>query len=330
MKNTSTFIGALLITALPALPPAQAADYSNSLGMEFTNIPAGSFYMGSCMYSAADKERDRQLQKKGLPAQGPTCPAKVEVDKDAAEEEAPQHEIRIRKSFQMGVYEVTLGQFNKFLETLEEQERDKIETKDFKEGNAHDEVSAVTQVSWEDVQKFIRWLNHKEGTTAYRLPTEAEWEYAARAGTDSIYFWGDEMEPALDYAWFNNDLADLDKWFKEGDLGKKDNFAHPVGLKKANPWGLHDITGNVWEWVQDWYSATYYHISPDVNPTGPQKGKVRCFRGGSWYGSIKNLRSAFRGLNDPTYRSDSLGFRLVREQKEGENKSRHDMEQSAR
>jgi formylglycine-generating enzyme required for sulfatase activity len=315
MKNMFILTGSLLFSMLLLVPAAQADDYKNSINMKFKNILAGNFFMGSCIYSKADKEADQALKKQGLPPKGPTCPAKVELDKDAHEEEAPQHEVRISRGFQMGEHEVTLCQFKKYLNSLEDDERDKIETEKFKEANAHGKNAAVTYVSWEDTQKFISWLNRKEGGTLYRLPTEAEWEYAARAGSTSIYFWGDEPDLAPEYAWFNMDSADLRKWFTKGDYKKKENFSHPVKHKKANAWGLYDITGNVWEWVNDWYQAEYYHISPPVDPQGPNTGRVRCFRGGSWYGSVNNLRSAFRGLNAPYYRSDSLGFRLVRQKK---------------
>ena len=250
MKKVVVFISSLLIAALPLISAAQAADYRNSVGMEFNNIPAGSFYMGSC------RQTDSRSTDEPLP-----CPAQVKPDKDAAREETPQHEVSISKSFQMGVHEVTLGQFKQYLDSLPVQERNIIDTEEFREANDNGDEAAVTYVSWEDAQKFIRWLNQKESVTAYRLPTEAEWEYAARAGTTSVYFWGDEVEPAIDYAWFNTELADLNKWFEVGKLGRKDDFAHPVGLKKANPWGLYDIIGNVWEWVNDWYSTGYYSIS---------------------------------------------------------------------
>ncbi|MCI5122492.1 MAG: formylglycine-generating enzyme family protein, partial [Candidatus Electrothrix sp. AUS4] len=289
------------------------ADYTNSIGMQFNNIAPGTFFMGSCMYSRADKERDVLLEEQGLPLKGPTCPARTSEDKNALEEEAPQHEVQISKEFQMGSYEVTLGQFRLFLASLSEAEREKIETDEFKEANVYSDDTPVTAVSWEDAQAFIAWLNQKEGGQKYRLPTEAEWEYAARAGSKTMYFWGDNLEEAPEYAWFNMEHADLHRWFSERKLGGKEDFPHPVGQKKPNSWGLYDMAGNVWEWVNDRYSATYYQDSPKVDPAGPESGTARCFRGGSWYGSEKNLRSALRGLNVPTYRSDSLGFRLVRE-----------------
>ncbi|MCI5209783.1 MAG: formylglycine-generating enzyme family protein, partial [Candidatus Electrothrix sp. ATG2] len=263
--------------------------------------------------SRADRERDKQLEEQGLTAQGPTCPAQGTVDENALEEEAPQHEVYISKGFQLGVYEVTLGQFKLFLASLNDNERAKIETKSFKNANTHGDNAAVAAVSWEDTQAFLNWLNQKEGGQKYRLPTEAEWEYAARAGSKTIYFWGDTLEKAPEYAWFNTGHADLRIWFPENRFNKKEDFPHPVGLKKPNTWGLYDMAGNVWEWVNDRYSTTYYQNSPKTDPTGPKKGITRCFRGGSWYGSATNLRSAFRGLNVPTHRSNSIGFRVLRE-----------------
>ncbi len=318
MKTRSPLTRALFLSALLLAPTAQAANYTNSIGMEFKNIPAGTFFMGSCMYSETDKKRDDQLEKRRDIPQQSTCTAQVSVDKDALEEETPLHEVRISKGFQIGVYEVTLGQFKQFLASLEKTEINKIETNRFNQANNHGDEAAVAAVSWEDAQRFIDWLNKKEGNNKYRLPTEAEWEYAARAGSKTIYSWGDSLEKAPEYAWFNMESADLLMWFPEGEFDEKENFSHPVGLKKPNAWGLYDMAGNVWEWVNDGYSATYYLNSPKVDPTGPEgaeEEKLRCFRGGSWYGSVTNLRSAFRGLNAPTYRSDSLGFRLVRQQR---------------
>lgn len=313
MKTSYILPGVLLLSALFLVPTTQAAEYTNSIGMEFQNIAPGTFFMGSCLYSRADKKRDNELKQQGLAAQGPTCPAHVPEDKNAFEEEAPQHKVRISKGFQIGTYEVTLGQFQRFLASLNEQERNTIETTEFQHANTHGETAAVAAVSWNDAQAFINWLNRKEGGEKYRLPTEAEWEYAARAGSKTIYSWGDKPEDAPEYAWFNMQHADLRIWFPVGEFQKKEDFSHPVGLKKPNAWGLYDMAGNVWEWVNDWYGAAYYRNSPGVDPTGPNNGRVRCFRGGSWYGSVTNLRSAFRGLNTPNYRSASLGFRVVRE-----------------
>ncbi|MDR1396143.1 MAG: formylglycine-generating enzyme family protein, partial [Desulfarculales bacterium] len=126
--------------------------------------------------------------------------------------------------------------------------------------------------SWEDVQVFIQRLNQKEGHSRYRLPTEAEWEYACRAGTTSTYSFGDK--------WFDN----YDRYVWTAD--NAENTTHPVGQKQPNAWGLYDMHGNVWEWVQDWYDGvTYYSRSPDSDPGGPASGTARVVRGGSWQSS---------------------------------------------
>jgi formylglycine-generating enzyme required for sulfatase activity len=132
-------------------------------------------------------------------------------------------------------------------------------------------------------------------TNGYRLATEAEWEYACRAGTDSRWFCGDDPQALADYAWF-------DKGWDEGP--------YPVAQKMPNPWGIHDMAGNVWEWCWDWYGP--YAKELQSNPTGPQEGESRSLRGGSFFDSAVFLRSAFRDRNRPVLRFRSSGFRCVR------------------
>jgi formylglycine-generating enzyme required for sulfatase activity len=154
------------------------------------------------------------------------------------------------------------------------------------------------RVNGNDVQGFIQRLNAKDGGNYFRLPTEAEWEYAARAGSDDDYSFGDNPSSLAQYAWF-------------GNLGYKGS-SHEVAQKDPNDWGLYDMHGNVWEWVQDWYSPSYYSDSPINNPLGPETGKYRVYRGGSWVGKATNLRSAVRFSALPVTRTHDLGFRLVR------------------
>ncbi|HPC91616.1 MAG TPA: bifunctional serine/threonine-protein kinase/formylglycine-generating enzyme family protein [Myxococcota bacterium] len=148
----------------------------------------------------------------------------------------------------------------------------------------------VERVSWNDVQDFIGKLNQMLGTNNLRLPTEAEWEYACRAGTTA--------------AWY----GELDKiaWYGDNSGGK----THPVGTKAPNAWGLYDMLGNVWEWCQDWYGA--YPSGSVTDPTGPSTGSYRVFRGGSWSSRAWVVRAAYRHYDDPGYRSDALGLRLAR------------------
>src|SRR5262249_24705918 len=154
-------------------------------------------------------------------------------------------------------------------------------------------------VSWQDTQAFCDWLGKKEGQK-YRLPTEAEWEYACRAGSTTKFFFGDNDKDLDAYAW-------------HGDIAK--GKAHPVGELKPNPWGLYDIYGNVWEWCQDRFDGKKGHLpGPAVDPTGPETGDYRMVRGGAWtsHGRSRYIYSAFRYTYTPTppdLRFNGFGFR---------------------
>jgi formylglycine-generating enzyme required for sulfatase activity len=227
--------------------------YTNSIGMKFVLIPAGTFMMG------ADKEFE-----------------------EAEDYEQPRHQVTISKPFYLGVYEVTQQQWKDVMGN--------------NPSNFKGRDNPVETVSWEDVQDFIRRLNQKEGHSRYRLPTEAEWEYAARAGSTSTYFFGDDESQLGDYAWY------------PGNSGRT---THPVGQKRANDWGLYDILGNVWEWVGDWWGETYYASSPSADPTGPISGAYRVDRGCGWNLVARLCRSASRFGLAPAARSGYCGFRLV-------------------
>jgi formylglycine-generating enzyme required for sulfatase activity len=153
----------------------------------------------------------------------------------------------------------------------------------------------VEQVSWEDAQEFIRKLNAKEGGTKYRLPTEAEWEYAARAGSTTAYSFGDDVTQLGEYAWYDQNAG---------------NTTHPVGQRKPNAWGLYDMHGNVWEWVQDWYGA--YAAATVTDPQGPASGSDHVFRGGGWSISAGPCRAAYRYGAPYGHRLAYLGLRLLR------------------
>ena len=152
----------------------------------------------------------------------------------------------------------------------------------------------VEYVSWHDCQKFIEQLNKKLGKT-FRLPTEAEWEFAARGGNKSMGYQYSGSNNVKDVAWY------------DGNSGGK---THPVKTKKANELGLYDMSGNVWEWCNDWYDSQYYSSSPSNNPTGPSSGTNRVCRGGSWIFIARNCRSSIRGSLTPDYRDSGLGLRL--------------------
>ena len=136
------------------------------------------------------------------------------------------------------------------------------------------------------------------GEGEFRLPTEAQWEYACRAGSTTKYCFGDDETTLGDYAWYS---------------ANSDSKTHPVGQKKPNAWGLYDMHGNVWEWCQDWYDSGYYAKSPEDDPTGPATGPCRVIRGGGWGSGVAGgCRSAGRRYTGPGHRSEDLGFRVSR------------------
>ncbi|MDY6789925.1 MAG: SUMF1/EgtB/PvdO family nonheme iron enzyme [Thermodesulfobacteriota bacterium] len=203
---------------------------------------------------------------------------------------ARQHKVTLTKGFYMQTTEVTQGQWKAVMGNYPSK---------FK--NCGDDCP-VEQVSWNDAQGFIRRLNQKEGSGKYRLPTEAEWEYAARAGSTTAFANGGISELKCGYD------ANLDAmgWY----CGNSNKTTHQVAQKQPNAWGLYDMHGNVWEWCQDRYGKNYPSGSV-TDPTGPSSGPDRVFRGGSWHRDAGFCRSANRGRNELGYRRESLGFRLT-------------------
>ncbi len=207
------------------------------------------------------------------------------------------HHVTISRPFYMQTTEVTQGQWQRVM------------GKSFFGRRWRNKRLPVTQVSWFDVQILIKAMNQR-GQGTYRLPTEAEWEYAARAGSKTAYWWGDRI--TCGQAMFANAPGDRDDCAGSYRLrGLKTGRPAPVGSFPANPWGLFDISGNVWEWCSDWYGP--YPTSPVTDPKGPSSGTYRVRRGGSWFSSGPRLRSANRNFGHPAVREDTLGLRLVRE-----------------
>ena len=235
----------------------------------------------------------------GLPAKGATCPSGAGMDDEAYDYETPQHEVHIRRGFRMGIYEVTLGQFKQYIAAAG---RDDLLTDDFIKYNSNGDRAPVVWVSRNDAQRFIGWLNKKESTQAYRLPSEAEWEYAARAGTITRYSWGDAI---------GRNRANCDGCGSRWD----DERPAPVGSFAPNGFGLYDMHGNVWEWVADCWHDNYDGAPTDGSAwTTGCDGESAVLRGGSWYGNPRRLRSAYRNWNRPSLRySDYGGFRLVQD-----------------
>lgn len=232
------------------------------------------------------------------------------------EEEKPAHEVRLSRGFYMGRCEVTKLQFERFLEDCPQwlvdvtrrrrrrKERFKEITADEADAAyvAEDSRIAVVCVNWDHAQAFCAWATATTGSPC-RLPTEAEWEYACRAGTRGDY-WFDENEQAL---------ADCE-WYGENSGGRAQ--AHEVGIKAPNPWGFYDMLGNVCEWCNDWYSETYYRTSPVVDPQGPASGFSRVVRGGSWVQSAERCRSTMRYQRRNWYMDNITGFRVVLDDRE--------------
>lgn len=195
-------------------------------------------------------------------------------------DESPAHRVTLTQPYYIGKYEVTQEQWEKIIG----------------ENPSHFKSATlpVENVSWEDSQRFVAALQKKTGRR-FALPTEAQWEYACRAGTTTSYSFGDDESQLENYAWFasNSELK-----------------THPVGQKKPNPWGLYDVHGNVFEWCADWYMESYPKEDV-VDPVGPATGDRRTIRGGAWLYVSDNLRSADRGFSPPEYRVDEYGLRCV-------------------
>ena len=203
-------------------------------------------------------------------------------DKMKYDDEKPQHKVIIEKSFYMQKTEVTQGQWDAIMGSNPSASR---------QGDDY----PVEGVSWDDVQEFIMKLNNQNSKN-YRLPTEAEWEYAARAETKTMWYCGDNEVCLNSIAWYEANAEDK---------------THPVGTKQPNNWGLYDMSGNVWEWCQDWYDSEYYKNSPVNDPIGPETGSYRVVRGGGWDGGARYCRSSIRDDFGPSNGYNSVGFRLV-------------------
>jgi formylglycine-generating enzyme required for sulfatase activity len=203
---------------------------------------------------------------------------------DKLEEERPVHKVRISQPFYLGKYAVTQAEWNAVMGN--DPSRFKGDLK-----------RPVEMVSWEDVKKFILWLDARE-VERYRLPTEAEWEYACRAGSMTTYSFGNDSDQLSEYAWYE---------------ANADRQTHPVGQLKPNACGLYDMHGNVYEWVQDWYGEYPAEAATDPpGPSSPGSDPDRVNRGGCWQHDAWSCRSARRGRLTPDSRRDNLGFRLLR------------------
>ncbi|MCL4201030.1 MAG: formylglycine-generating enzyme family protein [Pirellulaceae bacterium] len=211
-----------------------------------------------------------------------------EEDQNALDRERPQHQVVV-SPFHLQATPTTRAQYRLYDPRHELVFASVWASSDVFAKYAPEDSCPMINVSWYDAWVFARWLGG-------RLPTEAEWEYACRAGTQSRFSFGDEEDALGQYAWYD---------------ANSDGRTHPVGQKMPNGWGLHDMLGNVWEWCQDWFDADYYANSPPEDPTEVDEAGVRVFRGGSWRDDSRYCRSAIRDANGPSDRFDYLGFRVA-------------------
>ncbi len=341
-NSSRLVLAALFVACMTTTAAAQHSAQTNSIGMELRLIPAGHYVRGDTADRVAVFQKDH--------------PAVYGQDAD------PAHPVRMTKPFYIGAREVTVAQFRRFVEATDYKttaEREGVKAVGFKPvehysrvhmkqpfnrgesftwknpGFEQSENHPVVCVSWQDAQAFCKWLSEKEGVE-YRLPTEAEWEYACRAGTKTAFFWGNAFRRTI-HEKANVGNVELEKahedlarrqWFfdVETEPGDGHVYTAPVGSFPANVWGLHDMHGNVWEWCHDMYTDTAY--SPYRSPGYPQPHKTavdpvqlkpwndfgdwRVIRGGSWYTSPVFARSDMRGYFDGPDAACYLGFRVVR------------------
>ncbi|MFZ0257352.1 MAG: SUMF1/EgtB/PvdO family nonheme iron enzyme [Gammaproteobacteria bacterium] len=253
--------GRLTSASLGAVFTDRLQDHSE--GPEMVMLPAGEFWMGS----------DKNL------------------DAEALDTELPRHRVIIAKAFALGRYPITFNDYDRFAQATGRERPNDI---GWGRGNR-----PVINVSWEDATAYAKWLSQETGKR-YRLSTEAEWEYAARAGTETRYWWGNEI---------GQNRANCNGCGSEWD----NRQTAPVGSFGANPFELHDTAGNVWEWVQDCWHENYAGAPSDGSAWETGDCRYRLLRGGSWNDRPRGVRSAARSWGGPVYRSNYLGFRLAQD-----------------
>ena len=305
---------------------ATTVEEKNCLGLTLVLIPPGEFQMGS-----SPEQTTFALEwLERIPRIAPG-----EADR-LRHEETPLHRVVLTQPFRIGRTEVTVGQYRQFIDATQYV----TETERFGGGNSGkidesspvkrnqlwhspgyplSDSSPVTQITWNDMIEFCNWLSHQEhrepcysrreqegwapvlGANGYRLPTEAEWEFACRAGTQTHFSFGDDVASLDQHAWFNR-TAEVN-----GMIG-----ARAVGTKRPNAFSLFDMHGNVWERCQDYFDPQAYRTSPTGDPQGPSSGRNRIVRGGGWHYFDLHCRSAYRNNYSPIARTGNTGFRVVR------------------
>jgi formylglycine-generating enzyme required for sulfatase activity len=295
---------------LPKHPRAGAVWTEPATGLELVYVPGGCYQMGQ-----TEEEKRALLKEVG----------QEKYDQFYTDEQ-PAHEVCV-DGFWLGAKEVTVGSFRKFVQATSyktDAEENRGGNKGCwarkdnkwgwqegyfwnKPGFGQEESFPAACVSWNDGREYVKWLNGGSGK-AYRLPTEAEWEYAARGGTETSRYWGDGVDgQACGYA----NVADKGHGWAGFPCDDGYEFSSPVGSYKPNGYGLYDMLGNVGEWCGDWYASDYYGKSTRQNPQGPSSDSVRVYRGGSWSSNPGGFRAASRLRDTPVNRNANVGFRLA-------------------
>jgi formylglycine-generating enzyme required for sulfatase activity len=298
----TVIVCAMLANVVLAQEAGATKSLQNSLKMKFVFIPAGEFVMGSSPEEIARLTAEMTAAKVDpWYAQSPRS-------------EGAQRRVTISRGFYVGVHEVTVGNFRAFVEgsghrttaeasgrggygLVEGQWRQSPRFTWKEVGYERGEDHPVMNVSWGDAVTFCEWLSKLE-KRRYRLPTEAEWEYACRAGSPARYPWGDDAARRSEFAWIGENAG---------------NRPRAVGTRKANAFGLHDMLGNVYEYCSDHFQATPFAADAVTDPVGPAKGTARVVRGASWGTSPQHARSAFRGDAGADHYNQRDGFRVVLE-----------------
>jgi formylglycine-generating enzyme required for sulfatase activity len=267
---------------------------ANSPGMKLVSIPAGEFLIGS------EPEELARLYPR-------ICTERYTWTQ-------PQRRVKISQAFELGQYPVTVREFREFVADTGCTEAEvsgegyqwtgtewklNLDIDWRKPGFVQTDEHPIVQITWNNAVAYCEWLSKKEGRE-YRLPTEAEWEYACRAGSTGRWCFGDDASMLEHYAWYSANSGQT---------------THPVGQKKPNAWGLYDMHGNVGEWCKDWWDWDYaepFGDTAEVDPTGPQQGACRVCRGGGWVSGPSGCRASYRGRLEPRLCDVYLGFRVVR------------------
>lgn len=269
MKYLQSLFIVLFISS--SYPAVASGLIENSQGMKFVRIPAGEFIMGTQHLAEALSEV-------------------INPKADEFQDERPPHKVVISRPFYIGQTEVTQQQW---LAVMENKPGDAALWKQKDWQNL-----PVTSVSWFMAKAFIRELSKMDTQYRYRLPSEAEWEYVAKAGSSRLR--PVSLVELEDHAWFIDNSGDI---------------PHPVASRQANAFGVYDMLGNVWEWVEDWYGANSYTQDARIDPEGPQKGVSRVRRGGSYHCPLHMVRPGYRSANTPQTRYEVFGLRVIAESK---------------